>query len=67
VLCIVDLLFILTEVPVWLAEDPSNPVWQTIRPLHGFGIFCYVVIYVLKIILLVITCKSMSQAAQNSQ
>jgi hypothetical protein len=59
---------LLTEVPVWTSPDPNNPVWQTIRPLHGFGIFCFVVINILKLILLVITIKGASAASQaNAQ
>lgn len=65
ILFIVDLLFVLTEVPVWTSNDPNNQVWQTIRPLHGFGIFCFVLINIFKLILLVITLRGASQANQN--
>ena len=64
----VDLLFLLTEIPVWTTEDKSNPVWQTIRPLHGFGIFCFVLINIFKLILLVLTLRANSAASQaNAQ
>jgi hypothetical protein len=48
---------------VWTSDDPINAVWQTIRPLHNFGIFCFVLINILKIVLLVLTCRA-SKAAQ---
>lgn len=57
-LFVIDFLFAITEMPVWTGDDPINPVWQTIRPLHNFGIFCFVVINLLKIFLLVLTCKA---------
>jgi hypothetical protein len=54
---------------VWTSQDPNNSVWQTIRPLHGFGILCFVIINILKLILLVITIRGASAAANqaNSQ
>lgn len=68
ILFIVDLLFLLTEIPVWTSIDPNNPVWQTIHSLHSFGIFCFVVINILKLILLVISIRGASAASQaNAQ
>jgi hypothetical protein len=57
-LFIVDLLFALTEIPVWTSLDNLNEVWQTMRPLHNFGIFCFVIINILKIILVFYTCRA---------
>jgi hypothetical protein len=59
VLFIVDIIFALAELPVWTAFDPANAVWQTLRPMHNFGIFCFVVINLLKIVLLVLTCRAL--------
>lgn len=64
ILFIVDLLFLLVEIPVWTSTDPNNPVWQTIRSLHGFGIFCFVVINILKLLLIVLSIRGASAANQ---
>lgn len=50
VLIIVDIIFAFTEIRVWVSEDPGNPVWQTLRPMHNFGIFCYALIMLLKVL-----------------
>ena len=60
VLLVFDLIFAFTEIRVWVSEDPNNPVWQTIRPMHNFGIFCFVLINVLKILLLVLAARGVS-------
>jgi hypothetical protein len=65
ILFIVDLLFLLVEIPVWNQTDPNNPVWQTIHGLHSFGIFCFVVINIFKLILLVMTIRANSAASQT--
>jgi hypothetical protein len=65
ILFVVDLLFLLVEIPVWTSTDPNNPVWQTIRSLHGFGIFCFVVINILKLLLLVLSIRGASAANQT--
>ena len=56
-LFVVDFLFAVIEFPVWTAVDPNNSVWQELRAMHNFGIFLFVVINILKIVLLVLTCK----------
>ena len=56
-LFVVDFLFAVIEFPVWTAFDANNSVWQELRPMHNFGIFLFVVINILKIVLLVLTCK----------
>lgn len=60
-LFIFDLIFLFTEIPTWTSNDSSNPVWQTLRPMHNFGIFCFIVINILKIILTVLVGKGISQ------
>jgi hypothetical protein len=60
VLFVFDLIFCLTEFSVWTSIDIGNPVWQTIRPLHNFGIFCFVLINILKIVLTVFVGKGIS-------
>ena len=47
VLFLFDFIYIFTEMRLWGQSDSGNPVWDTIRPLHGFGIFCFVVINIL--------------------
>ena len=64
-LFIVDFLFAITEMPVWTAFDPNNSVWQTLRPMHNFGIFCFVIINILKIILLVFSCKALKSSGSS--
>lgn len=48
-LIIFDIIFAFVEIRVWVTDDPQNAVWQTIRPLHNFGIFCYSLIMILKV------------------
>jgi hypothetical protein len=52
---------------VWLTDDPNNGIWQTLKPVHMFGIFCAVLIMLLKvpiiyieIALLVVSCIGLS-------
>ena len=54
----------ITELPVWTKVDPNNDVWQTLRPMHNFGIFCFIVINILKLVLVIFLCKANS-SAQN--
>lgn len=65
ILFVVDFLFAVTEIPVWTSTDNLNSVWQTIRPLHNFGIFCYVLINLLKIVLIFFTCRAGKAASQS--
>ena len=60
ILFVVDFLFLITEMPVWTKEDPNNDVWQTLRPLHNFGIFCFVLINILKLLMTIFLCKANS-------
>jgi hypothetical protein len=66
-LFIFDLIFLFTEISVWTSTDSSNPVWQTIRPLHNFGIFCFVLINILKIVLTVLIGKGISETNKAVQ
>lgn len=34
---------------VWMSEDEGNGIWQTLRPMHNFGVFCFVLIMILKV------------------
>jgi hypothetical protein len=67
VLFVFDLVFIFTEIRVWTSTDSNNPIWQTIRPLHNFGIFCFILINILKIILTVLVGKGISEANKTVQ
>jgi hypothetical protein len=67
ILFIFDLIFLLTQFSVWTSVDEGNPVWQTIRPLHNFGIVCYVAINVLKIVLTVFVGKAISETKKSVQ
>lgn len=49
VLILIDIIFAFTELRVWVSEDPNNPIWQTLRPMHNFGIFCFSLIMILKV------------------
>ena len=44
--------------PIWTATDPTNAVWQELRPMHNFGIFLFCVINILKILLLILTIRA---------
>lgn len=49
IIIIIDIIFLLTEIRVWLSEDPGNDTWQKLRPMHNFGLFCWIVIMILKV------------------
>lgn len=49
-LILVDIIFMFTEIRVWISEDPNNGIWQTLRPMHNFGIFCFSLIMLLKVV-----------------
>ena len=66
-LFVFDAVFLVTEIHLWTQKDASDPVWQTLRPMHGFGIVCFAVINVLKIVLLVFVCKGISLAGKAVQ
>jgi hypothetical protein len=61
VIMLYDFIFIFTEIRLWNQTDANNPVWQTIKPLHGFATFCFAVINALKIALMVFVCKGISE------
>jgi hypothetical protein len=46
---IFDILFAIVEIPAWSKYDEGNSVWQTLKGIHSFGIFCFVVILLLKL------------------
>jgi len=46
---------------LWNQTDANNPIWQAIQPLHGFAIFCFIVINLLKIGLLFFVGKGISE------
>lgn len=52
-----DFIFIFTEIRVWMQNIPSNPVWGQLRPMHNFGLFCFICINILKIILMILIGK----------
>ena len=58
--CLFDFIFIFTQLQLWMQTIPSNPVWQQLRSMHVFGILCFVVINLLKILLMVIIGKAIS-------
>jgi|688.fasta_scaffold1546055_1 hypothetical protein len=55
-----DFIFIFTEMRLWNETDANNLIWQAIQPLHGFAIFCFIVINLLKIALLIFVGKGIS-------
>lgn len=67
VLFVFDIIFIFTEIRVWTSTDSSNPIWQTMRPLHNFGIFCFFLINILKIVLTVLVGKAISETNKAVQ
>lgn len=32
-----------------MSDDPNNNIWQTLRPMHNFGVFCFALIMILKV------------------
>lgn len=61
VLTIFDFIFIFTEIRVWGDNDPKNSVWNSLKPMHGFGVFCFIVINLLKIVLMVVVGRGISE------
>ena len=66
-LFVFDVIFLLTEVHLWLEVDPENETWQMLKPMHVFGIVCFGVINILKVGLLVCVCKAVSDATKAVQ
>jgi hypothetical protein len=46
-----DLIFYLFVTSSWMATEEGNSVWNGLHGLHGFAIFCSVVITILKVAL----------------
>jgi hypothetical protein len=67
ILFLFDFIFIFTEMRLWNQPDPNNPVWQTIQPLHGFAIFCFIVINLLKIGLIIFVGKGIAELNKSVQ
>jgi hypothetical protein len=44
-----DLIFYLFVTSSWMTLEENNTVWNGLRGMHGFAIFCSVVITVLKV------------------
>lgn len=62
-----DAIFLFTEIRVWINFNKTDPVWQALKPIHGFGIFCFALINILKVILLIYVCKGLSDLKKAVQ
>lgn len=49
VLLVMDLLFFLFVPSAWMAYEDDNTVWNGLHGLHGFAIFCSVLIAIGKV------------------
>lgn len=67
VLAIFDFIFIFTEIRTWGENDPKNSVWNAIKPMHGFGVFCFIVINILKIVLMVFVGRAIGESNRAVQ
>lgn len=67
VVTVFDLIFIFTEIRIWGETDPKNSVWNAIKPMHGFGVFCFIVINILKIVLMVLVGKAINESSKAVQ
>lgn len=48
-----DLIFYLFVTPSWMATEANNSVWNGLKGMHGFAIFCSVIITILKVYFIV--------------
>jgi hypothetical protein len=67
IVTVFDIIFAFTEMGVWNNTDETNPMWETIRPMHRFSIFCLIVINMLKILLIIFLGKGISEMSKPVQ
>ena len=48
-LIVLDIIFFIFVPKAWMTHDDTNTLWNGLRGLHGFGIFCSVIILALKV------------------
>ena len=48
-LLLMDLIFYLFVTSSWMTLEENNTVWNGLRGMHGFAIFCSVIITILKV------------------
>ncbi len=60
-LLVFDFIFIFVEIRVWNTEDLNNTAWMSIKSMHGFGTFCFILINLLKILLTVFIWKAIGE------
>lgn len=46
---VLDIIFFLFVPKAWMSYDEVNSLWNGLRGIHGFGIFCSVIILALKV------------------
>jgi hypothetical protein len=49
VLVLLDVLFFVFVPRTWLTEDANNSIWNSLKSMHGFAIFCSVIVLLLKV------------------
>lgn len=49
VLVLLDILFFVFVPRTWLTEDANNSIWNSLKSMHGFAIFCSVIVLLLKV------------------
>lgn len=48
-LLLMDLIFYLFVTSSWMTLEENNSVWNGLHGMHGFAIFCSVIITILKV------------------
>lgn len=62
-----DFFFIFWGLVVWGKDEPSLPIWAALAPMHRFGVFCYVLTNLLKILLTYLLWKLLAHKQQPVQ
>ncbi len=55
-LLVMDLIFYLFVTSSWMTLEEGNSVWNGLKGMHGFAIFCSVVITILKVRMCLFSC-----------
>jgi hypothetical protein len=56
-LLLMDLIFYLFVTSSWMTMEEGNSVWNGLKGMHGFAIFCSVVITILKVRMWICSCR----------
>lgn len=65
-LVILDLFFFIFVPRTWMSEEENNTIWNNMKALRGFAIFCSVLILILKVPLLFFLWRYRAESKNSS-